>query len=58
MADYIQVGILAVAVITFLISSYISRRLEKRKVYQQLEFASIELFRFEIAHSDVLRLKI
>ena len=40
------------ALITLIVNMVKSRRIAQHKVYQRLEFASIDLFRFEMVNSD------
>ena len=57
--NWIKIGTLVVSgiaaivgVVAFIVNLVKSRRLAQHEVYQRLELASIELFRFEMAHSD------
>jgi hypothetical protein len=56
---FFQAMSIIVAILTFTITSTISRikdrKITKRDVYQKLEFASIDLFRFEAENVDLIR---
>jgi len=45
-------AMLLVAVVTFVITSLQTRRVRKQEIYQRLELASIDLFRFEVEQHD------
>jgi len=46
------VGVI-VAIVTFIIRDTHTRRIRKSEAYQRLELASIDLFKFEVRHSDI-----
>ena len=46
--DIIQLVSIVVGIIVFVVSSHMTRNITKREVYQRLELASIDLFRFEM----------
>lgn len=56
---YIQIATLIVATATFIIAQAIQRNRDRdvarRGIYEKLELASIELFRFEADHIDLIR---
>jgi len=49
----VQTAMVVITLIIFIISSNSNKNVLKREIYQRLEFASIDLFRFEIEQSDI-----
>jgi hypothetical protein len=47
-----QTASVVVVVIIFILSNIENKKILKREIYQRLEFASIDLFRFEMEQSD------
>jgi len=58
-ADILQITSLLLATATFVIAQAIQKRRDReianREIYQKLEFASIDLFRFEAANLNLIR---
>jgi len=42
---------LIIVIVTFVYNFFSARRIRRQEIYQRLEFASIDLFKFEIQHS-------